>query len=245
MDQGRFQESVSAYERVIQLDSTRVDALIGITGALTGAGRYGEALAAGSLSVQLNPHDGMAFNNYGMALMETGDYQSASNCFATALRRDPENPSILYNCGRMRMLAGDFQGALGFFQSATLIDPHHHGARLETARAYGLLQQHVEAERASAALLASFPDDMEAMEILSAALSAQGRYLEALDLLHEILNARPDNIRCALGAAECLYMLDDRDGALEQYRYFLSLLDDTAGTSEVRERIAELEMDLE
>ena len=245
LNQGNFLESVSAYQKVIELDSTRVDALIGLTGALTGAGRYDEAIAAGSLSVQCNPQDGMAFNNYGMALLETGSLQSAAICFNTALRRDPENPSILYNCGRMSLLADDLQGALDFFLAATAIDPDHFGARIETARTYGMMERHSEAEQAALALLAAYPGDVEALEILALSCSAQGRYNEALDILSEILVLRPNHMRSILGVAECLYMLEDSSGALDQYRYFMSLLEDTAGTSRIRERIAELENSIE
>ena len=241
LNQGYFGESISAYQKVIELDSTRVDALIGLTGALTGAGRYDEAIAAGSLSVQCNPQDGMAFNNYGMALMETGNFQSAAVCFSTALRRDPENPSILYNCGRMSLFAGDFPGALNFFHSATEIDPGHFGARLEAARTYGMLERHAEAEQTALALLASYPGDIDALEVLALSCSGQGRYTEALEILQEILAVRPNHMKSILGVAECLYMMEDSSGALEQYRYFMSLLEDTAGTSGIRGRIAELE----
>ncbi|MCD6588168.1 MAG: tetratricopeptide repeat protein, partial [Candidatus Fermentibacteraceae bacterium] len=101
LDIGLYDDAISAYWMVIEIDSTRVDVLTDVTGALVGAGRIEEALHTGEMSVRFSPEDGLAFNNYGMALLENGNYEEAAVCFSTALHREPENSSVLYNCGRI------------------------------------------------------------------------------------------------------------------------------------------------
>ena len=64
---------------------------------------------------------------------------------------------------------------------------------------------------------------------------------EALEVLDAILALRPDHLRSILGRAECLYSMGRGEEALDQYRFFLSMLPDSSGTSGVAARIAELE----
>ena len=123
LDLGLYDQAITAYQRVIEIDSTRVDVLTDLTGALLGVGRVEEALHTGQLATQLSPEDGIAFNNYGMALMESGNYQDAASCFNTAYRREPENASILYNCGRITLIAGNPEEALLFFQGSISAAP--------------------------------------------------------------------------------------------------------------------------
>ncbi len=241
MSRGEYEAAAEAYSTVIDVDACRVDALTDLTAALTGAGMYREALEAGSLAVICNPTDGMAFNNYGRALLESGDPAGAAEMMNTALRRAPENPSILYNCGRLSEMAGNLEGALAFFRRVSQIDPHHYGARLETARTLGMTGDHIEAERIALVLTAEQPGETEAMEILALALAGQERYAEALEVLDAILALRPDHLRSILGRAECLYSMGRGEEALDQYRFFLSMLPDSSGTSGVTARIAELE----
>lgn len=241
MDLGMYLEAVEAYRRVIELDSTRVHALTELTGALTGAGRNEEALHTGELAVRLNPTDGMAFNNYGMALMETGRFSEAAATFNTALRRAPDNPSVLYNCGRIALMSGNPREALSLFERAVSLAPEHLGARLERARTLGMLGLDSQAEEAALAILASDPGNTDAKGILALACSAQGRQEEAIELLGEVLEDDPWDLRSLLGIAECHYRRGDTYQALEYYRSFMLQLDDTLGTGAVRTRISELE----
>lgn len=241
LELGYYNDAVTAYRRVIEIDSTRIDVLTDITGALLGAGRLSEALHTGQLAVQLTPEDGLAFNNYGMALMESGDFQGAAECFNTALRREPENPSVLYNCGRISLIAGNPEEALLFFRSSCAADPSFLGPQIETARALGILERHTEAEEQALTVLAAYPGDPEALNILALSYSAQGRYSEAIQVLESLMAMYPEDLRGRLGLAECLYRSGESEAALGNYRLFMAGLDDTSGTGEIRLRIQELE----
>ncbi len=242
LDLGLYNEAISAYQNVIAIDSTRVDILTDITGALLGAGRIEEALHTGELAVQFMPEDGMAFNNYGMALMEKGYYEDASICFNTALRREPENAVILFNCGRFLLMTGDPESALLLFNDAIANDPDYLLPRIENARTLGILNRHVEAEEQILSVLAVIPHDQEALNILALTYSAQGRQEEAVSILESILLDNPGDLLTRLGLAECLYRYGDLPEALENYRIFMQELPDTTGTSHVRIRIQELEV---
>jgi tetratricopeptide (TPR) repeat protein len=243
LDMGRYSDAVTAYQHAIEIDSTKVDVLTDLTGALLGAGRVSEALHTGQLAVQLTPGDGIAFNNYGMALMESGDFEAAAECFNTALRREPENPSVLYNCGRIALMAGNLEEALRFFQESCTADPSFLGPQIEMARTLGMLERHSEAEEQALTVLAMYPGNPEAMNLLALAYSAQNRQSEAIQVLTSLLQNYPEDPGARLGLAECYYRNGSPREALDNYRLFIASLEDTSGTSEIRLRIQELEAD--
>ncbi len=241
LDLGLYDDAISAYWMVIEIDSTRVDVLTDVTGALVGAGRIEEALHTGEMSVQFSPEDGLAFNNYGMALMESGNYEEAAVCFSTALHREPENSFVLYNCGRITLLSGDMEGALSLFQMAVEADPGFLQPRIEAARTLGMLGRHEDAEEQILSVLAVSPSDPEALNILALSYSSQGRLEEAVSVLESILENNPDDPVSRLGLAQCFYQQGDMQNALQNYRVFMASLEDTVGTSEISARILELE----
>ncbi len=241
LDLGLYDDAITAYQRVIEIDSARVDVLTDITGAFLGAGRLPEALHAGQLAIQLMPEDGLAFNNYGMALMESDRFEEAAVCFNTALRREPGNASVLYNCGRITLMAGDAGEALLLFQAACTADPGFLRPQIETARTLGILERHTEAEEQILTVLARIPSDPEALNILALSYSSQGRQEEAVSVLESLLERNPGDSHSRLGLAECFYRNGNLPEALENYQLFTESLQDTAGTSEIRERIQELE----
>ncbi len=242
MDLGFYDEAIASYENVLQLDSTRLDVLTDITGALVGAGRLQEAVYMGELAVQYSPDDVLSFCYYGMALFETGDYEEAARNFNTALRRDPENSVVLYYAGRLSVLVGDFDEALIFYQKSISFGPAYLPAQLELARAYGLLERHKEAEELALSILAENNNEPQALNILALSYSAQGRQFEAIEILETLLEADSTDMHSRLGIAECYYRLGDMQMALENYELFISYLPDTTGTSQIRARILELEV---
>ncbi len=242
LDLGLYGEAVVAYEKALDLDSTRVDVLTDVTGALVGAGRLTEALHTGELAIQLTPEDGLAFNNYGMALLESGYFEDAAVCFNTAFRREPRNASVLYNCGRITLIAGVPAEALLFFQEATAVDPGFLPSQLETARTLGMLERHSEAEEHILSVLAITPSDPEALNVLALSYSAQDRQEEAVAVLELILERNPGDLNARLGLAECQYRLGDSEASLANYQLFIGGLQDTSGTSDIRLRIQELEV---
>lgn len=238
---GMYDDAIAAYQRVLEIDSSRVDVLTDVTAALLGADRVPEALHTGQLAVQLCPEDGMAFNNYGMALMESGFFEDAAMSFNTALRREPDNASVLYNCGRITLLAGNAEEALLFFSSAVSADPDFLKPQIERARALGILGRHTDAEEQILSVLAIIPRDPEAMNILALSYSSQGRQEEAVFVLKSLLESNPDDLLSRLGLAECLYTSGDLPEALENYQMFMAAVQDTVGTSHIILRIQELE----
>jgi len=242
LDIGLYDDAISAYWMVIEIDSTRVDVLTDVTGALVGAGRIEEALHTGEMSVQFSPEDGLAFNNYGMALLENGNYEEAAVCFSTALHREPGNSSVLYNCGRITLLTGDMEGALDLFQRSADADPGFLKARVETARTLGMLERHEDAEEQILSVLAISPSDPEALNILALSYSAQNRLEEAVSVLESILQNNPDDPVSRLGLAQCFYSMGDMQNALQHFRVFMASVEDTVGTAGISARIRELEV---
>ncbi len=100
-DQGRFDEAIRLYNRVIALSTnhSHIAALANfrIGNAYMAQGKFGNAEVAFEHAVALNPADAESYNNLGEALGELKQYPRAIQAFNKAVSLDPELPKAKYN----------------------------------------------------------------------------------------------------------------------------------------------------
>ena len=91
-DQGRFEEAIRTYNRVIALSAnqsrTAAIANLRIGNAYMAQGKFGNAQVAFERAVTLNPTDAEAYNNLGEALGELKQYPRALEAFNKAISLD-------------------------------------------------------------------------------------------------------------------------------------------------------------
>ena len=112
-DQGRFEEAIRTYNRVIALSSnqprTAAIANFRIGNAYMAQGKFGNAEVAFARAVALNPADAESYNNLGEALGELKQYPRALEAFTKAINLDQKLLKAKYNQAvsydRMRQLS--------------------------------------------------------------------------------------------------------------------------------------------
>jgi tetratricopeptide (TPR) repeat protein len=100
-DQGRFEEAIRTYNRVIALSAnqprTAATANLRIGNAYMAQGKFGNAEVAFEHAVSLNPGDAESYNNLGEALGELKQYQRALDAFNKAISLDQKLLKAKYN----------------------------------------------------------------------------------------------------------------------------------------------------
>ena len=100
-DQGRFDEAIRTYNRVIALSAnqprTAAIANLRIGNAYMAQGKFGNAEVAFERAVTLNPTDAESYNNLGEALGELKQYPRALEAFNKAISLDQKLLKAKYN----------------------------------------------------------------------------------------------------------------------------------------------------
>jgi tetratricopeptide (TPR) repeat protein len=126
-DQGRFDEAIRIYNRVIALSAnqSRTAALanLRIGNAYMTQGKFGNAQIAFERAVTLNPADAESYNNLGEALGELKQYPRAIEAFIKALSLDPKLLKAKYNQAVSYDRMGNFRYSEFVFRSLIKSNP--------------------------------------------------------------------------------------------------------------------------
>jgi Flp pilus assembly protein TadD len=127
--QGRFEEAVRIYNRVIALSAnqprTAALAHFRIGNAYMAQGKFGNAQVAFERAVALNPTDAESYNNLGEALGELKQYPRAIENFNRALALDPKLLKAKYNQAVSYDRMGNFRYSEFVFRSLIKSSPNY------------------------------------------------------------------------------------------------------------------------
>ncbi len=125
--QGRFDEAIRLYNRVIALSAnqprTAAAAQLGIGNVYMAQRKYGNAQFAFERAVALNPGDAESFNNLGESLGELKQYQRALEAFNRAVVLDPKLPKAKYNQAVSYDRMGNFRYSEFVFRNLIKTNP--------------------------------------------------------------------------------------------------------------------------
>ncbi len=189
-DQGRLEEAVSEYQkllRIAEFDSRDWENLIA---ALLLLRRSEEALALADQSVREFASHPELHVLKGEALEQKAQLSEASSSYAKAIALRPELPDNYWRRGTVLRKLGDAQGAERDFRESLARDPAFEEGRLALGR---LLSETGRAAEAKELLGESATAAGKAA--LAEAEIASGRYDEARALLEEALELEPENVR--------------------------------------------------
>ncbi len=185
-DQGRFDEAIRTYNRVIALSAnqprTAAAANLKIGNVYMAQGKFGNAQVAFERAVALNPTDAESHNNLGEALGELKQYQRALESFTRAVSLDPKLPKARYNQAVSYDRMGNFRYSEFVFRSLIKTNP-----------TYGL-----------------------AYDGLAVTLSKAGRAKEAIAFHEKAISLDPNEPSYYFNCAISYLMLKNMPKALEQ-----------------------------
>ena len=88
---GRLDNAVLAYQKAIQLESTRIDYWIQLARVQVYANKRKDGVKSAQTAILIDPKNSMAHAVHALALDWTGDYSAASDAAVRAIQLDPNN----------------------------------------------------------------------------------------------------------------------------------------------------------
>lgn len=142
---GRNQEARTCFERVLDVEPNRAEALMGLGAALRAMGQPEKAIVHLQRVALAHPNNAIAQLNFGAALQDAGKPEEARSSFTRAVQIDPLLPEGHCYLGSALSAEGDKHAAVSAFQRAITLRPTY-------AIAHNLLAntQYEIGERASA-----------------------------------------------------------------------------------------------
>ncbi len=138
--QREISKAIHAYQKVIELDPTYVEAYNNLGIIYQDLGYFDKALEAYQTSIKINPRYEKAYNNIGIVLFLNGRYEESKEAFQKALDINPNNIESYINLGILYKKQGQLEKAIEYYQKALTINPLHG----ETHYNIGLLYEQLE-----------------------------------------------------------------------------------------------------
>ena len=131
-----FSKAIQAYQRVIELDPTYVEAYNNLGIIYQVIGDVDRAFGAYQKSTEINPRYEKGYNNLGILLFLKGRYEEALGSFQKALAVNPNNIEAHINLGILYKKKGDSEKAIESYQKALAINPGHKETHYNIALLY-------------------------------------------------------------------------------------------------------------
>lgn len=125
VDEGKYEEAVSFYDKALKINSQDVVALSNKGTALDQLGRYEDAVKCFDKVLEINPKDEEALNNKGSSLIRLNRYEEAIECFNEALTVNPNNFVTHYNKGIAFGKLGKYEDAIKSYDTTIKIVPDY------------------------------------------------------------------------------------------------------------------------
>jgi Flp pilus assembly protein TadD len=135
-----FSKAIQAYQRVIELDPTYVEAYNDLGIIYQELGDFDKAYDAYRKCLQINPRYEKAHNNLGILLYLKGRYEESIQSFQKALSINPYNVESYINLGILYKKTGQTDRAIASYQKALTLSPDNG----ETQYNIGLLYEQLE-----------------------------------------------------------------------------------------------------
>ena len=135
--QGRLEEAIGHYERVLAAAQGNAGAWANIGVAHRQLGALSAAIACYCRALELRPGDAMVLGNLGNALKDTARYDESIATHRAAIAASPTDPRLIYNLGIALMQAGKVAEAEESFARCCAMAPDD--AAMEFDRALALL----------------------------------------------------------------------------------------------------------
>jgi len=213
--QGRLDEALAAFDRVLEIHPESVVAKTGRAEVLKAQGRLDDALVAFDAAIARHPENAVAKNGRAEVLKAQGRLDDALAAFDASIARHPED--AVAKTGRAEVLKaqGRLNDALAAFDEVIALHPEHVIAktgRAEVLKAQGRLD---EALAAFDRVIEMRPENVVAKTGRAELLKAQGQLIESLAAYDEIRTQYPNDEFARNGRSCVLATLGRYEEALE------------------------------
>ena len=139
-NQKEFSKAIQAYQKVIKLDPTYVEAYNNLGIVYQTMGDVNGAFGAYQKSTEINPRYEKGYNNLGLLFVLEGRYEEALEAFQKAFAINSNNIESHINLGILFKKKGQWGKAIESYQKALAIDPLHGETHYNMALLYEQLE---------------------------------------------------------------------------------------------------------
>jgi len=220
---GYWKNSITLFERSIQVTTNNFMAHNNLGNALAAQGKHNEAIRLYTEALRIKPHFVQAHNNLGLALEREGDINKATHHYVQALRLNPHYAEAHYNLGNALAHQGNFEEAVKHYFETLRIKPDFAEAHNNLGNV--LLNQRKLKEAVShyAEALRLEPDHARARQNLEEASAALTRIDKDIARTQKTLKRKPGNpaLHCKLG--NLWFSKGASDKAIAEYQKALAI----------------------
>jgi len=139
-NQKEFSKAIQAYQKVIELSPTYVEAFNNLGIVYQTIGDVDRAFGAYRKATEINPGYQKGYNNLGILLLLEGRYEEALEVFRKNLAINPNNIESYINLGTLFKKKGQWDEAIESYQKALEIDPLQRETHYNIALLYEQLE---------------------------------------------------------------------------------------------------------
>ena len=201
---GRLTEAALGYQRMLEQNPCRPDALVGISLVALASRQHQAAVRMAEAALAVAPEMVVAWVALGQALKADGRHEEAERTYGEAIRRDNRNALARMGLGELKLSTGCAGEAVREFELALRHKPSLASARLGMGNAYAFMGRDEEALDQYNQTLAMKPRLPEADFAAGFVLARMGKLKQAEASYRRALVRRPDfaaawmNLGCLL-----------------------------------------------
>jgi predicted O-linked N-acetylglucosamine transferase (SPINDLY family) len=122
-NQGKFDEAISCYQKVLELKPDYVEAYFNLGSVSQDQGKLDEAIKLYRKTLELKPGLAAAFTNLGNTFQAQGKLKEAISCYQKALQLKPDSVEAYFNLGSAFQDQGKLDEATACYKKAMRIQP--------------------------------------------------------------------------------------------------------------------------
>lgn len=122
--QGRVDEAIACYRKVVEINPLDIDAYYNMAVALSALGMTENAINCYQNILEINPNDAQAYNNLGVLFKFRGNLEKAVSCYHKAIDINPAYVQAYNNLGNALKDQGRIDAAIQYYNKAIEINPH-------------------------------------------------------------------------------------------------------------------------
>jgi len=212
---GKYEESVRAYDKVIELKPDYADAWNNKGLALKKQGKYDDAIKAYDDAIRLDPKAADAWNNKGNAHNSQGKHDEAIKALDEAIKINPQYADAWYNKGLALYDQSKYSEAIKAYDEAIRLDPNYANAWYNKGLALYYAQgEYDDAIKAFDEAIRLDPQLAEAWINRGVALNSQGEYDDAIKAYDEAIRLDPIYAKAWYNKGNALYNQGKHDAAI-------------------------------
>jgi tetratricopeptide (TPR) repeat protein len=193
MDQGKFEEALTSFTKVITISET-AEAYYNLGFIKTAQGRYEEAIIAFRKATQINQTFAQAYQKMGEAYTKLGRTEEAQKCFEMAaeiymeknqdleaeqvfmkvLEVSPNTPNVYNSLGIVYRRQRKYAEAVTMYRKALRVNPRDEHIHYNLARAYMSVDKYKDAAEVLRNAVKINPDFVEARNLLRSIEMGEG-----------------------------------------------------------------------